>query len=62
MSTPDIMPSREVWAADFTKFAEALKPYVIVIDDATYIEGAPNSLSDPYRDLMSMGYAKGWIK
>lgn len=53
---------RRVWERDFTKFAEALEPYVIEIDGDTYLSPeAPEELTRPYEGLLAMGYARGYF-
>jgi hypothetical protein len=48
---------------DMERLTEALLPYVRTLSDGfQVIDGsAPADLVRPYRSLVSMGYAKGWL-
>jgi hypothetical protein len=54
--------TKSVWTKDFNKFAQALAPWAQVIDGAFYLRAdAPTDLVRPYRALVSIGYAQGWM-
>ena len=59
------MQSNEVpshFTKDMERLTEALRPYLVEVDGEQMIRpDAPSSLTEPYKALVNMGYAKGWL-
>ena len=54
--------TQQIWTQQFAALADALKPFVFSIDGEEFVNSeAPLSLVAPYRSLLSVGYAKGWL-
>lgn len=59
------MQSNEVpshFTKDMQRLTEALRPYLVEVDGEQMIRSdAPTSLTEPYKALVNMGFAKGWL-
>lgn len=57
------MSAPEWFIRDLSKFNKALEPYALEYDDGERFIGpdAPEELMRPYSQLVSFGYANGWL-
>lgn len=56
------MTTESVWRRQFDQLAATLRPFVVEIEGDFHIgPGAPPSIVDTYRDMLSVGYSKGWV-
>lgn len=55
--------AEQIFRRDLDNVEEALRPWVIDTEHGLFIDSrtAPERLVDLHRDIVSTGYAKGWL-
>lgn len=58
-----ISETERVWQNQFNQLAEQAKPWVVDLPDGTQgiKPDAPKSVTEPYQEMMSVGYVQGWL-